>query len=79
MKYANRVVVHHKDWGEENAVQFIGTEGRIEVSREFLRTFPNKELAKATLKPTDKRVYFSDNHYRDWVDAMKKGQNPYQT
>jgi len=76
MKYENGVVVNHKDWGEGNAVQFIGTGGRIEVSREFLRTFPNKELAKTELKPTDKRVYFSDNHYQDWVDAMKKRTKP---
>ena len=76
MKYGNGVVVNHKDWGEFNAVQFIGTEGRIEVSREFLRTFPDKDLANAELKPTDKRVYFSDNHYQDWVDAMKKRTKP---
>jgi len=76
MKYENGVVVNHKDWGEQNAVQFIGTEGRIEISREFLRTFPDKDLANAELRPTDKRVYFSDNHYQDWVDAMKKRTKP---
>ena len=76
MKYGNGIVVNHKNWGEGNAVQFIGTEGRIEVSREFLRTFPNKDLAKAELKSTDKRVYYSDNHYQDWVDAMKKRTRP---
>lgn len=76
MKYENGVVVTHKDWGEGNAVQFIGSEGRIEVSRSFLRTFPDKDLAKAQLKPSDKRVYFSDNHYQDWVDAIKKRTRP---
>jgi predicted dehydrogenase len=76
MKYENGVVVNHKDWGEQNAVQLIGTEGRIEVSREFLRTFPDKNLAKAELKAGDKRVYVSDNHYQDWVDAMKKRTKP---
>ena len=76
MKYENGVVVNHKDWGEGNAVQFIGTEGRIEVSREFLRTFPDNDLAKAELKSTDKRVYYSDNHYQDWVDAMKNRTRP---
>ena len=79
MKYANGVVVTHKKWGGENdsnGVQFIGTEGRIEVSRSFLRTFPNEGLAKAELKSTDKRVYFSDNHYQDWIDAIKKRSKP---
>ncbi len=76
MKYANGVVMNHKKWGEGNAVQFIGTEGRIEVSRSFLRTFPNEGLAKADLKPSDKRVYVSDNHYQDWIDAIKKRSRP---
>ena len=79
MVYENGVRVNHKLWGGEkdnNGVQFIGTEGKIEVSRDFIRTFPNKKLAKAELKETDKRVYFSDNHYQDWVDAMKKRSKP---
>jgi hypothetical protein len=49
MVYANGVVVNHVDWGESNAVQFIGTEGKVEISRSFLRTFPNEGLAKAKL------------------------------
>ncbi len=79
MIYENGVRVNHKLWGTEddnNGVQFIGTEGKIEVSRSFLRTFPNKNLAKADLKETDERVYFSDNHYQDWIDAMKKRSKP---
>ena len=35
-----------------------------------------RKLAKQDLKETDKRVYFSDNHYQDWVDAMKKRTKP---
>ncbi len=75
MKYANGVVVNHKQWGEGNAVQFIGTEGKIEVSRSFLRTTP-ESLADMQLKETDKKLYFSDNHYQDWVDAMKSRTKP---
>jgi predicted dehydrogenase len=76
MRYANGVVVTHKDWGERNAVQFIGTDGKIEVSRSFLRTFPDASLAKAELKETDKRVYISDNHYQDWVQAIRNRTKP---
>jgi predicted dehydrogenase len=76
MKYANGVVVTHKDWGEHNAVQFIGSEGKIEVSRSFLRTFPNESLANSELKATDQRVYVSDNHYQDWVQAIRKRTKP---
>ncbi len=75
MKYANGVVVNHKAWGENNAVQFIGTEGKVEVSRSFLRTTPGN-LADMQIKETDKRLYFSDNHYQDWVDAMKARTKP---
>jgi predicted dehydrogenase len=79
MIYDNGTRINHKIWGgkeDGNGVQFIGTEGKIEVSRSFLRTFPDKGLAKADLKETDKRVYFSDNHYQDWIDAMKKRSKP---
>ncbi len=76
MKYANGVVVNHKMWGDSNAVQIIGTDGKVEVSRGFIRTFPDKKLAKKDLKDGDKRVYFSDNHYQDWIDALKNRTLP---
>lgn len=76
MVYKNGVVVNHVDWGESNAVQFIGTEGKVEISRSFLRTFPNENLAEAELKETDERVYFSDNHYQDWVKALRTRKKP---
>jgi predicted dehydrogenase len=79
MIYGNGVRVNHKQWGTEddfNAVQIIGTEGRIEVSRSFLRTFPDVNLAKAELKKDDKRVYYSDNHYQDWIDAVRNRTKP---
>ena len=79
MIYDNGIRMNHKQWGTKddfNAVQFIGTEGRIEVSRGFLRTFPNEKLAKGELKPGDKRVYVSNNHYQDWIDAIKNRTKP---
>ena len=38
MKYKNGIVLNHVNWGESNAVQFVGTKGKIEVSRGFLRS-----------------------------------------
>ncbi len=73
--YANGVRVNHKAWGRGNAIQFIGTEGKIEVSRSFLDTEP-AGLAQQQLKPGDKKVYHADNHYQDWVDAIKKRSKP---
>ncbi len=73
--YANGVVVNHKQWGEGNAIQFIGTEGTIEVSRSFLRSTP-ENIVKLQLKPSDKKIYPSDNHYQDWVTAIKRRTKP---
>jgi hypothetical protein len=74
-KYANGVIVNHKQWGEGNAIQFIGTEGTIEVSRSFIRSTPGN-IAAEKIKPSDKRVYFSDNHHQDWINAIKKRTKP---
>ena len=79
MVYDNGVKVNHKLWGGEkdgNAIQFIGSEGKIEVSRDYLRTFPDKGLAKKDLKNAEQKVYYSDNHYQDWIDAIKNRTKP---
>jgi len=75
MKYKNGAVVNHKQWGKPNAVQFIGSDGIIEVSRSFLKTTP-KHLAKMELTDKDKRLYFSDNHYQNWINAIKNRTKP---
>ncbi len=74
-RYANGVTVHHKRWEPGNAIQFIGTEGTIEVSRGYLRSTPGS-IVEQTLTPSDKRLYQSDDHYQDWIDAIKKRSRP---
>lgn len=79
MIYENGVRVNHKQWGtkkDSSAVQFVGTEGRVEVSRTFIRTYPDEKLAKDELKKSDKRVYVSNNHYQDWIDAIRNRTKP---
>lgn len=73
--YGNGIRVNHKNWGEGNAIQFIGEKGKIEVSRGFLRTTPDN-LAEFKFKESDKRLYYSDNHYQDWVSAIQKRSKP---
>ena len=68
-------MLNHVNWGESNAVQFIGTKGKIEVSRGFLRSDP-VAIVEQEIKPTEKRLYKSDNHYQDWIDAIKKRTRP---
>ncbi|MGE9313258.1 Gfo/Idh/MocA family protein [Niabella sp. CJ426] len=73
--YANGIKVHHKQWGEGNAIQFIGEKGTIEVSRSFLRSNP-ADIVNTKISSKDKRLYFSDNHYQDWINAIKKRSKP---
>ena len=75
MVYANGVELTHEDFGRGWAVQFHGSEGKLEVSRSFLDTDPPK-IAKEKIKDTDKRLYMSDNHYQDFVDCIKSGKRP---
>ena len=76
MIYENGVVMNHVELPKGNGVEFIGTEGKIEVSRGHLITSPNAELAEYKFKETEKRLYFSDNHYQDWIDAIKNHTRP---
>ncbi len=75
MKYANGVVMNHKDWGEFNAVQSIGSEGKIEVSRDFYRS-DITGLTELELKENETQLYRSDDHYQDWIDAIKNRNRP---
>ncbi|MCX6228535.1 MAG: Gfo/Idh/MocA family oxidoreductase [Bacteroidia bacterium] len=75
MKYKNGVVLNHKNWIDSGAVQFIGTKGKIEVSRSFLRSDP-AEVVATEIKATDKHLYKSDDHYQDWIEAIKKRSRP---
>ena len=73
--YANGVEMYHEDFGKGWAVQFNGTEGKIEVSRSFLESdvagLVEKKIGEQAI-----RVYSSDNHYQDWIDAIKKRTQP---
>ncbi len=75
MIYDNGVEMYHKDWGEFNAVQFLGSKGKIEISREFYRS-DIKGLTEKEPGHSDVRLYKSDNHYQDWIDAVKSRTKP---
>ncbi|WP_167615301.1 Gfo/Idh/MocA family protein [Maribellus sediminis] len=76
MVYDNGVVMNHVDLPMGNGVEFIGTEGRIEVTRGFIKTYPNEKLAQLEIKPEDRKLYYSDNHYQDFLDAMRNRTRP---
>jgi len=76
--YENGIKVTHTKWGSgNNEIQFIGTEGRLEISRGYLKSFPDASLAKKPLRESDtNRVYNSPNHHEDWLDAIKNRTRP---
>jgi predicted dehydrogenase len=68
-KYANGVVMTRENFGKSHGVQFNGTEGTLEVVRGNI--FPPENLKTKVIGGNDKRVYYSDNHYTDFLMAIK--------
>lgn len=76
MIYTNGIEMVHEDFGRGWGVRFIGSEGKLDVSRNYLETDPGNVLT-AVLKDTDTRLYNSnENHYQDWIDAIRNNTNP---
>jgi len=76
MIYENGVEMVHEDFEKGWGVRFIGSEGTLDISRNYLETNPGNILT-STLKDSDKRLYNSrDNHYQDWLDAIKNRTQP---
>lgn len=87
-RYANGVRLIHMDMvtALKRAPEFgaiptngasviYGTEGWIFVSRQGIVT-SNPALAGAKFKPGERRVIFSNDHRRDFLDAIKTGAEP---
>ena len=58
-----------------NGLMFIGTEGRVMVNRGFLQTWPD-HLVSHTIGPNEIHLYKSENHYGDFLDAVRGRQKP---
>ncbi|MCX6213987.1 Gfo/Idh/MocA family oxidoreductase [Spirosoma sp.] len=74
-KYDNGIVMTHEKWDWNNAILFTGTEGELRVQRRKLETTP-ASLATKEIGEAEKHVYHSDNHYKDFLDAMRKRSKP---
>lgn len=72
--YANGIPMIREDFGKGNAVRFVGSEGTIEVSRQFLNLPDNLQYQSIDLN--DKHLYQSRDHYRDWLNCIKTGEKP---
>lgn len=75
MVYKNGVTMTHEPWEWNNAVWFTGTEGELKVGRGKLETTP-ATLKDRVIGTSEKHVYYSENHYTDFLNAMRKRTNP---
>ncbi len=75
MVYANGVVMKHFDFGRGFGVRFKGDKGTIDVSRSFFDSNPSN-LASATIQPGEIKLYATDDHYGDWLNACKNKTEP---
>ena len=67
-KYANGATMYHR--GGSKGVKFFGTDGWIEVSRGYLKTFP-EELKATPTQPGEVHLYQSKNHRGNLIDCIK--------
>ena len=75
MRYKNGITLTHEKWEWSNAVHFIGTEGELKVQRRKIETNPTS-LATKVIGENEKRVYFSESHYKDFLQAMRNRTQP---
>lgn len=74
-KYENGITMTHEDFGKKNAIRFIGSKGQLDVQRRVLETHPS-HLKDIKFGSGEKRVYYSDNHYKDFLKAMRARTKP---
>lgn len=72
-KYANGVVVTHG--GGSNGVLFTGTEGKVEVNRGYLRTWP-ANMKTIPIQPGEVHLYKSLNHRGNFLECVRTRRRP---
>lgn len=74
-RYSNGITMTHEKWEWNNAIHFIGTEGELKVARKKIETIP-ASLKDKIIGETEKHVYKSEDHYKDFFNAMRKRTKP---
>ena len=72
-KYANGVPMI-TDF-DSNGVRIFGSEGKLEVNRGYLRTWPDS-LVNQAIKPDGIHLYMSNDHKSDWLNAIRNRSLP---
>jgi predicted dehydrogenase len=74
-RYSNGVAVVRDDNMQYRSIEFTGTEGEVEVSRDFIRARPQSLLRKR-IRPDASHLYQSHNHYANWLECIRNRQKP---
>ena len=74
-RYENGITMTHQPWEWSNAILFTGTEGEIRVQRKKLETTP-ASLKDKVIGENEKHVYKSENHHKDFLQAMRTRNKP---
>ena len=75
-KYANGVLMYHGGYtGPTSGILFTGTDGKIEVGRDHLATYP-KEIMEEPLSPDDVHLYKNAGHRPDLLHCIRTRQRP---
>ena len=72
-RYSNGVTVVRDDDMEYKSILFTGTEGMIEVSRNFIDAKP-QSLLREHIGPEKIHLYKSENHYANWLECIRSRQ-----
>jgi len=71
-RYANGVTMTRDN---ANGILFTGNKGKVETNRGHLQTWPDT-LKNQQIGPNEIHLYQSNNHYTDWLDAIRKRSKP---
>ncbi len=74
-RYPNGTTMTHEPWEWKNALLFTGTKGEIKLKRKEIETTP-ASLATKIIGDNEQHIYRSDNHYKDFFNAMRKRTQP---
>jgi predicted dehydrogenase len=74
-EYANGVQMIHVNEKGGAYCKFIGTNGEVHVGRGILKTSP-ETLKDKVIGDNEKHVYYSDNHYMDFLNSIRTRKKP---
>jgi len=76
--YENGVVMSRSsEWDgmPVNGILFVGDKGKVMVNRGFIKTWPER-LIKQNFGPNEIHLYKSENHYADFLNAVRSRKKP---